>query len=346
MSEWVAVCEVESEDTIEIPTETDGTLLLSSVKAQFPGATGLKYRNPETNSFRGIRCQDNILFAPSDEGWMGINFVCVRPKVLSPKLKRKSEYDGQMQSKNFKVDENETIDLIVLNLPWKTGEDDLKKYFEEFGDVLMVQLKKKPNSDESRGYAFIRFVEKEVEEKVLLQRHLIDGRWCDIRIPDKKQDELGRREDKNQCKIFVGRVTENLTSDDLKEHFETFGQVTHLYLPKPHRGFAFVQFCDSRVAMSLMGKDHLIKGVSVNIGKANPGAQGKERNAHIGGQMGPESYMGPGSQMGPVGNGDYGAPNFGGYGGGYSRGPGGTMHMGYGGQTGFSNYGNPDFKRY
>ena len=38
------------------------------------------------------------------------------------------------------MDEKETIDLIVLGLPWKTSEDDVKKYFEEFGEVLMVQV--------------------------------------------------------------------------------------------------------------------------------------------------------------------------------------------------------------
>ena len=33
-----------------------------------------------------------------------------------------------------------------------------------------------------RGFAFIRFRDKEVERKVCLQRHSIDGRWCDIKV--------------------------------------------------------------------------------------------------------------------------------------------------------------------
>lgn len=352
MSEWVAVCGDEIEEPIEIPTENDGTLLLSSVTAQYPGTTGLKYRNPDTNSFRGVRCQDNILFAPSEEGWMGLNFICVRPKVESPKLKRKSEYDGQAYSKNIKVDEDDgtTIDLIVLGLPWKTSEDDIKKYFEEFGEVLMVQLKKRPNTGESRGYAFIRFTEKEVEDKVLMQRHMIDGRWCDLRIPDSKQEDMGRKDDKNQCKIFVGRVTEALTMEDLKDHFETFGQVTDVYIPTPHRQFAFVQFSESKVALSLLGKDHLIKGVSVKIGEAAPkGPSATERRDR------PDGQGGQGGQGGPAGRGDYGARNYGGYEGGYNRGGHGgfqgNIHNGgyggqgggYGGQTGFSNYANSGY---
>jgi hypothetical protein len=32
-------------------------------------------------------------------------------------------------------------DLIVLGLPWKTSESDLRKYFEVFGEVLMAQVR-------------------------------------------------------------------------------------------------------------------------------------------------------------------------------------------------------------
>ena len=37
--------------------------------------------------------------------------------------------------------------------------------------------------------AFIRVLDREVEKKVLLQCHMIDGRLCDIKIPDKKKRE-------------------------------------------------------------------------------------------------------------------------------------------------------------
>ena len=31
-------------------------------------------------------------------------------------------------------------DLIVLGLPWKTSEQDLRVYFENFGELLMAQV--------------------------------------------------------------------------------------------------------------------------------------------------------------------------------------------------------------
>ena len=65
MSEWVAVVQEEGDEPIEIPTECDGTILLTSLTAQFPGVTGLKFRNPETNTLRGVRCSENQLFPPN-----------------------------------------------------------------------------------------------------------------------------------------------------------------------------------------------------------------------------------------------------------------------------------------
>ena len=180
--------------------------------------------------------------------------------------------------------------------------------------------------------------------QVLLQRHMIDGRWCDIKIPD-SQDKKEGKPDKSSCKIFVGRVTENLSKEDLKDHFETFGQVkeriyikvifyetvscfqvTDVYIPTPFRQFAFVQFSESRVAQSLLGKEHIIKGVSVKIGEAAP----KGRDGGHGGR-----------------GGDRGGGRFGGYDGGYSTGgnSGGWGGMknerggGYGGNQGGNNGG-------
>lgn len=53
--EYVKVLEDEGEEPIELPLEEDGTLLLSTLQAQFPGTCGLKYRNPDTGAMRGVR---------------------------------------------------------------------------------------------------------------------------------------------------------------------------------------------------------------------------------------------------------------------------------------------------
>jgi hypothetical protein len=50
------------------------------------------------------------------------------------------------------------------------------------------------------------------------------------------------------CKVFVGRCTEEMTGEDLKEYFAKFGEVTDVFIPKPFRAFAFVTFLDPEVS--------------------------------------------------------------------------------------------------
>lgn len=42
--------------------------------------------------------------------------------------------------RNKKIEKSKCSDLIVLGLPWKTSEQELRTYFEPFGEVLMAQV--------------------------------------------------------------------------------------------------------------------------------------------------------------------------------------------------------------
>ena len=83
MSQYIQVSEDDSSEPIEVPTEMDGTLLLSTLSAQFPGSCGLKYRNESTCAVRGIRLNDGHLFPPED-GWQDriYNIVFSKGKSL------------------------------------------------------------------------------------------------------------------------------------------------------------------------------------------------------------------------------------------------------------------------
>merc|ERR1711981_1311509 len=216
-------------------------------------------------------------------------------------MKRKSENDPDgMLSKNQRVDDDDddmgdevedanTCALIVLGLPWAAKEEDIRDYFEAYGELMMIRLRKKDNGT-SKGFAFVRFKDVEVQNKVLLTRHMIKDRWCDVKVPESQ--ELKNSKAAASCKIFVARLSESITPEDLKEHFETFGTVTDIYIPKPFRAFAFVTFLESRVAQSLFGKDHVIKGTSVHIGSAQPksnsGGGARGRDSGRGDSSGPD----------------------------------------------------------
>lgn len=295
--DFILVAEDFNDDPIELPIEEDNTLLLSTLQAQFPGATGLKYRNPETKAIRGIRLNESRLHGPGN-GWNGHVYYCVFPKgkindhiganfdaqhkMLSlesiSENKRKSDdvMENVSKSKVSKC-QNKCTDLIVLGLAWKTNEGQLRDYFETFGEVLMVQVKKDAKG-QSKGFGFVRFSNYETQLRVLGQRHQIDSRWCEVKVPNSKEGQVQQV----PCKVFVGRCTEDLTQEDLREYFMKFGEVTDVFIPKPFRAFSFVTFLDPEIAQSLCGEDHIIKGVSVHVSNAAPKAQDSSRSQNFG----------------------------------------------------------------
>ena len=56
---------------------------------QLSGVIGLKFRNPETNTMRGIRCSDKQLYPPNQQAeasgqsqalWGKLTYICTRAK--------------------------------------------------------------------------------------------------------------------------------------------------------------------------------------------------------------------------------------------------------------------------
>lgn len=48
--------------------------------------------------------------------------------------------DNAVINRKKMYDKKRCSDLIVLGLPWKSTEEDLRKYFSNFGELLMVQV--------------------------------------------------------------------------------------------------------------------------------------------------------------------------------------------------------------
>ncbi|XP_037565941.1 TAR DNA-binding protein 43 isoform X1 [Dermacentor silvarum] len=310
MSCFIQVSEDESEEPIELPCEDDGTLLLTTLSAQFPATCGLKYRNPESGTMRGVRLVDGR-FHPPDNGWGNVVYYCVFPKdacLHNSENKRKS--DEQLENSTAKTKRLENrqkcSDLIVLGLPWKTSEQDLRQYFETFGEVLMAQVKKDPKTGQSKGFGFIRFSSYESQVRALSKRHLIDGRWCDVKIPNSKVSAQDGQASELSRKVFVGRCTEDLSSDDLRDYFSKFGEVTDVFIPKPFRAFAFVTFVDPDVAQSLCGEDHIIRGTSIHVSNAVPKSEAAPSSHHH--ALGPLAGGGGGAGGGAGGRGPGAGP--------------------------------------
>ncbi|CAF0983752.1 unnamed protein product [Brachionus calyciflorus] len=255
---FVKVAESDApEETVEIPIEPQGFILMSTLTAQFPGACGLKFKT-EQSSWRGVRVVEDKIYPPGDDKWdESTTYIITYPKDS----KRKGD-DLDINIAKARKIERKCVDLIVLGIPWKSTEDVVRRYFEQYGEVVLCEIKR-DSSNNSKGFGFVRFKDYNNQCSVLGKKHCIDGRWCDVKIPNSQEPEISR-------KIFVGRLSESLSTADLQEYFSQYGQVIDVYIPKPFRAFGFVTFVEAVVAQSLCGESHIIKGVSVHVSRADP----------------------------------------------------------------------------
>eukprot|EP00262_Sarcandra_glabra_P019860 TRINITY_DN7710_c0_g2_i1.p1 TRINITY_DN7710_c0_g2~~TRINITY_DN7710_c0_g2_i1.p1 ORF type:complete len:362 (-),score=67.37 TRINITY_DN7710_c0_g2_i1:80-1165(-) len=76
-------------------------------------------------------------------------------------------------------------------------------------------------------------------------------------------------------KIFVGRLPQEASAEDLRQYFSRFGRILDVYVPKDpkrtgHRGFGFVTFVEDGVADRVSRRSHEILGQQVAIDSATP----------------------------------------------------------------------------
>lgn len=160
---YLKVAEDEGEEPIELPLEEDGTLLLSTLTAQFPGTSGLKFRT-ESNTFRGVRLAD-VKFHPPEDSWGDAVYYCVFLKGTCPQFlfciptemptmnffannvlffaenKRKSDDNNDsLVAKSKRAYCLKCTDLVVLGIPWDLSEHRLRTYFEQYGELLMAMV--------------------------------------------------------------------------------------------------------------------------------------------------------------------------------------------------------------
>ncbi|XP_053640151.1 heterogeneous nuclear ribonucleoprotein 87F isoform X8 [Cherax quadricarinatus] len=218
--------------------------------------------------------------------------------------------------------------LFIGGLDYRTTDDSLKAYFEQYGEIVDVVVMKDPKTKRSRGFGFVAFSQAYMVDEAQKNRpHKIDGRSVDTKraVP---RDEIGKPESGVTVKkLFVGGIKDDVDDDtisqDLRETFSQFGEVVSVSIPtekesQKKRGFAFVEFEDyDAVDKACLHKNIQMKGKRVDVKKA---LSKNEIQMQQRGRMG-----GMGDNRSGWGNqGNYGTPNQGG--------PGGYNQGGYGNQ--------------
>ena len=78
-----------------------------------------------------------------------------------------------------------------------------------------LQVKKDIKTGHSKGFGFVRFTDYETQVKVMSQRHMIDGRWCDCKLPNSKVfhvDYYRLCKNKNSCCVGIQKSFQKMGS--------------------------------------------------------------------------------------------------------------------------------------
>ena len=152
--------------------------------------------------------------------------------------------------------------VFVKNLNFSTTEDDLRSMFSKTGGIKNVSVARKRNMKDpsqplSMGFGFVEFSSPESAKQAVkdLQNHELSGHKLELKLSHRVQVggvKQGRRADNegkgNSAKLLVRNIPFEASREEVRELFQTFGQLKTVRLPKKfaaqgeHRGFGFVEY--------------------------------------------------------------------------------------------------------
>ncbi|TXG52566.1 hypothetical protein EZV62_021735 [Acer yangbiense] len=193
--------------------------------------------------------------------------------------------------------------LFVGGISRETSEMTLRVHFSKYGTVLGSVIARERNTKTPRGFGFVWFSDPFSADKALKVTHVILGRTVEVKkaIPRSEQHHNQQKQQlqhypnefqssrlsKNSSnvdnnnhvrtkKIFVGGLSSNLTEEEFKNYFKTFGMITdvvvmHDNMTNRPRGFGFVTFDSEESAEKVMLKTfHELNGRLVEVKRAVP----------------------------------------------------------------------------
>jgi len=199
---------------------------------------------------------------------MRVNKLLPKEEVEQRQNKRQQNYTPEGQKK-----------MYVGNLPFDASSDEIRDYFEQYGDVSDLYIPMR--DDRPRGFCFIT-MGSDNADKAMAELNGVDflGRPLVVNEPLKKGESLPPRTPRaNQFKLYVGNLSFYTTQETLQGVFEEFGDVYDCYLPTdPNtdqpRGFGFITMEQADGEIAIAELDGLeLDGRFIRVNEA----QGKRR---------------------------------------------------------------------
>eukprot|EP00927_Polykrikos_kofoidii_P069314 TRINITY_DN64731_c0_g1_i1.p1 TRINITY_DN64731_c0_g1~~TRINITY_DN64731_c0_g1_i1.p1 ORF type:complete len:284 (+),score=36.39 TRINITY_DN64731_c0_g1_i1:158-1009(+) len=259
-----------------------------------------------------------------------------------------------------------TSKLFLGGVPPGTTEDDIRNYFDRFGNIVDAVVIRE------RGFGFVTFDDESSARAVMGEHHVLNGQSISVKEAVGKgccgkgaggsagMGKGGPTEGPPTNKIFIGGLPQDCSEEKVSAYFELYGTIVDCVVMKDRntgraRGFGFVQYDSPDSVEKVMAEysTHKIDGKWVECKRSIPKEQmdvgpssSRASSAGCYGKGG--AYPGPYggyAAYGPAAYGGYGGPGgyggcYGGYGGGcYGGGCYGGPYGGPYGGGGYAAYG-------
>ncbi|KAL4447150.1 hypothetical protein ABPG74_014002 [Tetrahymena malaccensis] len=153
------------------------------------------------------------------------------------------------------------IKLFVGQIPKTWEENDLKTFFEKYGEIMKVQVIRDKNN-QHKGCAFVVFasilcaniaIEALKATKLPGMQNNIQVKWA-----DNEPDRLGIRQDQDYV-LYVAHIPKNASEPEIRNVFENYGVVKEVDIPKDQsgtsRGYVFVKY--ENIEQAILAKQAL-----------------------------------------------------------------------------------------
>ncbi|KAL5178050.1 Heterogeneous nuclear ribonucleoprotein 1 [Glycine soja] len=176
--------------------------------------------------------------------------------------------------------------LFIGGISWDTDEERLKEYFGKYGEVIETVIMRDRVTGRARGFGFVVFGDPSVAERVIMDKHIIDGRTVEAKkaVPRDDQQNINRQSGSAHVspgpgrtkKIFVGGLPSTITESDFKTYFDQFGTITDVVVMYDHntqrpRGFGFITYDSEEAVDRVLYKTfHELNGKMVEVKRAVP----------------------------------------------------------------------------
>ncbi|CAN8326036.1 unnamed protein product [Cochlearia groenlandica] len=183
--------------------------------------------------------------------------------------------------------------LFIGGISWDTDEERLREYFSKYGDLVEAVIMRDRTTGRARGFGFIVFADSSVAERVIMEKHIIDGRTVEAKkaVPRDDQQVLKRHASPMHLispshgvnggnvrtkKIFVGGLPSSITEAEFKNYFDQFGMIADVVVMYDHntqrpRGFGFITYdSEESVDVVLHKSFHELNGKMVEVKRAVP----------------------------------------------------------------------------